>query len=393
MTPEETIGAASFLFLSCDLTGSTNFKQQEPRNPTWQEVFLRFYRYFPQQIANEKVERDAQNLTFNLWKPVGDELIYYCPVRSEEDIYQAVRTWVGAMRSYESESLKGTGMGTKGGAFIATFPGPDSRSSVPREPDLEVSDGDVRVLNSQAYESIDHSRYMYDFFGPSIDTGFRVLTQCTVRFFTLSAEVALAMIGRSKILGSTQDQFKVDDLILKEFITLKGVWGGRAYPIVAIDHAFDDPVNQAYAEITRPEDPSKLWNLCLACYQSEKWPSRLYLPESQIDLFKVEPADSLAGSKPVTLVGAEEQADDEPPQAQDLADDAPLGDSFDATGYVRRLLPVGTEWDGAKEIIRREVKDSLAPGLRLVEFKLESRETTDNANELVYVATWGARIH
>ena len=225
----------SQVFLSCDLTGSTNFKQRQDLQEPWQKVFLQFYREFPQRVATTQVEMDTTALDFNLWKPVGDELIYSCPVTDEADVYNAVRTWTKAMQDYEKYHLNDTRMGTKGGAFIATFPGPDSRSSVPRKPDSEDSDASVIDLNRQAQKRPTHSKYLYDYFGPSIDTGFRVLGRCTPRYFTLSVEVALAVTGIALAPGSGVSTDDIEDVLLLDFVELKGVWGGKRYPIVAID--------------------------------------------------------------------------------------------------------------------------------------------------------------
>ena len=210
---------SSQLFLSCDLTGSTDFKQKQAQDPAktpWQDFFLQFYRDFPQQIASTQREMETEHLNFELWKPIGDELIYSCEVRKEGDVFQAVRTWIAAMHAYRLSSLADeTTMGTKGGAFIATFPGPDSKSSIPRDPGTEVSDINPRRLNRSAYwPEKRHGDYLYDYFGPSIDTGFRVISMCKPRYFTVSVEVALAMIGRSKVLCKAEDDFHVDDLVV-----------------------------------------------------------------------------------------------------------------------------------------------------------------------------------
>src|SRR5579859_7691307 len=89
----------SLLFLSCDLTGSTQYKQAqivsstrsgEQHGSPWQKVFLQFYWEFPQAIATALVDNDSA-LKFDLWKAVGDELIFTCEVRAEDDVYDAIR--------------------------------------------------------------------------------------------------------------------------------------------------------------------------------------------------------------------------------------------------------------------------------------------------------------
>ncbi|MCV7110936.1 hypothetical protein [Mycolicibacterium setense] len=321
--------SVSLLFLSCDLTGSTSFKQTNPDDlpEPWQKVFLQFYREFPQRIATTQSELGTVDLNFNLWKPIGDELIFSCEVRSEDDVFNAVRTWLKSMKDYEKHSLDDIPMGTKGGAFIATFPGPDSRSSVPRKPFAEESDDDVVDLNRIALETIDHEKFVYDYFGPSIDTGFRVIGECDSRYFTLSVEVALAILGRSRAPGIVRKEEDTRDLMLLKFVELKGVWKNQRYPIVAIDTEFDDPVNAAYRKFEMRGTPDELHELCSACYHSGKeWPSKIYLPGSWATTYQERPKHALADYVPATTSeGAEEMAKDEPEDALPLEGELDLG--------------------------------------------------------------------
>lgn len=126
-----TTAPRSLLFLSCDITGSTAFKQR--RSAPWLRTFLSFYREFPQQLGDLLAEADRP-LRFDLWKAVGDEMIFTCAVDDERDVDLAVRLWLAAMDGYE--------------------------------------------LNRSALELRDLTAYQYDYFGPSIDTGFRV-TECS----------------------------------------------------------------------------------------------------------------------------------------------------------------------------------------------------------------------
>ena len=322
----------SIIFLSCDLTGSTKYKQRQDLREPWQKAFLQFYREFPQRVAMTQVELGT-DLDFRLWKPIGDELIYSCVVRTEADVYDAVRVWLKAMRDYESQSLDDTDMGTKGGAFIATFPGPDSRSSVPRSPDSEVSDRPVITLNREALKLQNNDAFVYDYFGPSIDTGFRVIGKCTPRYFTLSVEVALAILGLSVVgtaAGGTDVVPNTDNFLLREFVELKGVWGEKPYPVVAIDTRHDDPVNQAYSAFERRGTVHEIYGLVKACYDSydiSNPPSQLYLPGAVIDHFKRAPGeDPLQSFIEPSAAGAEQLADDEPEDASDdLGDDLDFG--------------------------------------------------------------------
>lgn len=327
MTGVEDDEPVSIIFLSCDLTGSTKFKQRRDLRVPWQKVFLQFYREFPQRVATTRVAMGTTNLDFRLWKPVGDELIYSCVVRSEEDVYNAVRTWLKAMRDYELLSLNDTDMGTKGGAFIATFPGPDSRSSVPRLPQNEVSDDDVVILNMKALDAQDNDAFVYDYFGPSIDTGFRILNKSSARFFTLSVEVALPILARKLAPGSGQIDTNTDDFLLLDFVELKGVWENQRYPIVAIDTQYEDRVHQAYRKFEQHDRTGapELHELCEACYQTDNWPSKIYLPNAGVDYYKDRPVDPLKDYIAMTSEGAEEIADEPEGASSDLGEDVDLG--------------------------------------------------------------------
>ncbi|MBB1055965.1 hypothetical protein G6020_00795 [Dietzia sp. B19] len=317
-------GPQSKLFLSCDLTGSTAFKQR-PKNgdgaPPWQKVFLQFYREFPQQLFAQRKDYGC-SIDFELWKAVGDELIFTCDVSAETDICDAVSVWVRTLSAYKEDNLQHegqSGLGVKGGVFLGTFPGPDHESTIPRSPDSESSGRDVVVLNREALLTADREveKYIFDFFGPSIDTGFRVLSRCSSRYLTLSVEVALALALMDRTpwgSGGPGGEYTFPNLLLLESMELKGVWGGRSYPIFALDLEADDPVNAAtkkFLPSTATQDDIK--QLCEACYDSSGWPFRMYLPESKLGRFGEVPTDPLADyldRAPDPAEGGEEMAPD-----------------------------------------------------------------------------------
>jgi hypothetical protein len=79
------------------------------------------------------VETPARGLDFQLWKAIGDELLFICEVRSERDIFHAIRLWIKAMREFTATGLDDhPGLGVKGAAFLGTFPGPDHESTILR---------------------------------------------------------------------------------------------------------------------------------------------------------------------------------------------------------------------------------------------------------------------
>jgi hypothetical protein len=386
--------AVSQLFLSCDLTGSTDFKQRVQkksggRSGGWQKFFLQFYRDFPQQLAISKRELKNADIEFSLWKPVGDELIYACEVVDEDEIYRAVRTWIAAMKEYEKEDLEDTPMGTKGGGFIATFPSPDSKSSVPRIPDSEISGKPVSELNRDAYDRpLRPDIYLYDYFGPSIDTGFRLLGKSDERYFPISVEVALSMIRRSKVPGSDQAEFHVDDLILLDFVELKGVWGGRRCPVIAIDLEYDDAVNQAYSKFENRSDATEIEALCLACLESADWPSQLYLPQSVDDRLKVKPAIPTDPSD-VSSEGAEEKAP-EPADPVALEANPPLGEVKYRTGFVQFKGDSFLTDAEAKTVLRGLAAAEMGLDEFESRFRMRPRVPTPDEGKTIFSADWSS---
>lgn len=314
----------SLLFLSCDIVGSTEFKQKNPT--TWGAIFLGFYRQLPQQIGDAAA---LAGIEFELWKAIGDELIFTTVVRSEHDVFLAIRTWLKAVDNFERKPVQGYQFVTKGGAFIATFPGPDSRSSIPRDPTKETSDKDVLELNASALRRAKHKHYQFDFFGPSIDTGFRVLSVCTARFFTLSIEVvrALQLHWHFSQRAKPPEEPWLGDLVYRGEQSFKGVFGARSYPLFALDREHDDPLNQALQGMNSELDLEAVAKVCEACHGSDDWPSRLFLPDSQVSALHEVPTDALAASAPSdnTMEGSESEPSSD--GQDELPVDVPMGES------------------------------------------------------------------
>lgn len=273
----------SRLFLSCDLVGSTRRKQDGGDTAAWIKVFLEFYRLFPALFRDKLAgQRDAQALTPRLWKPVGDELLFVCDVAHEKHVHALVSAWLEAMESYEQE-LTDERLSTKGSAFIATFPFPDREVRIAR--DLNQSQStvpDAEADNERALLT-DASGHVHDFLGPSIDTGFRIASRATHRYFAMSIEVTWAY-------SAVHERAKTNPTALRllEEIKLKGVWNDRAYPVFALDRENTLPVNEKLAKVRGEQAPgvSEVCALCRACAGAPNWPSAIHLPESDRDEFK-----------------------------------------------------------------------------------------------------------
>ncbi|OBG41238.1 hypothetical protein [Mycolicibacter heraklionensis] len=225
----------SILFLSCDLQNSTQFKQNEEND--WIKTFLAFYTEFP-SILSAEVSKSCPGLggRLSLWKAIGDELIFSVLIDSEQECSDAVDAWLAAMLEFELQHLlPKTPMTLKGGAFLATVPAPDRRVAIPRtvRAKEDESQKDAEATNEETLNAAPEEaavEFAMDFVGPSIDTGFRVLKYATRRYFVLTAEVAHLLFKHY----NDQDQRDRRAHLVGTHV-LKGVWGGKPYPVFALE--------------------------------------------------------------------------------------------------------------------------------------------------------------
>lgn len=118
----------------------------------------------------------------------------------------------------------------------------------------------------------------------------------------------------------------VNDFAFRGSHILKGVWHARAYPVFAIDRESNDAVNTAVSALNGESmEASQIIDVCHACHQDDRWPFRLYLPESPKDTFRQVPPNAMA-----SLLLAEqslEGAETQPPNNGDdpLEGNPPLG--------------------------------------------------------------------
>lgn len=226
----------SILFLSCDLQNSTQFKQKSG-SKGWIATFLAFYTEFPALLSTE-IAGSCPSLQDRLllWKAVGDELIFSIRIQSEGECSDAVDVWLAAMLAFEKAHLLGkTPMTLKGGAFLATVPSPDRRVAIPRSVEtadrsqLDAEAMNEATLNNTTDEDKFTAKFAMDFVGPSIDTGFRVLKYASRRYFVLTVEVAHILFKHYS--DEVQRERKAYLVGTHE---LKGVWGGKPYPVFAV---------------------------------------------------------------------------------------------------------------------------------------------------------------
>lgn len=201
-----------YFFLSLDLVNSTELKSTDEKWPTLIEAFY--------GAADSEVKK-IQNI--QSWKSVGDEVLFYKKLRSVADLeqcvemaYDAVKTVAAEMKNIQEPDAT-TKLSVKGTAWIAKavrLPPAENRYDI-------GSEHRNLVISIPA----DRGQTFQDFLGPDIDIGFRVSKFAHSKLLTVSAELARVILKK----GTQQTAEK---LRIVGYEKLKGVWGGRYYPIL-----------------------------------------------------------------------------------------------------------------------------------------------------------------
>lgn len=205
------------LFLSVDVVGSTAFKNQEHRSspvPPWYEFFRDFYQEFPEFLSAAYGSLSSGNGNGPhgafpcLWKSIGDELIFSTELVCHIDALYHVNAFQLAIKQYRKKTAdKKLPLSFKGCAWVAGFP----------------------IINVEIPLTAESEQY--DYIGPQIDGGFRLSQQADARRFTISVELALLL---SRALQDEPNHFN-SQFYFDGKRTLKGVLGGKPYPILWID--------------------------------------------------------------------------------------------------------------------------------------------------------------
>ncbi|MDD5139068.1 MAG: hypothetical protein PHY43_02275 [Verrucomicrobiales bacterium] len=202
------------LFFSFDLVNSTQFKASHPND--WPVVVTRFY----ELIINEFTTRLGSAI---VWKFVGDEVLFFKEVVKKEELFLALPAAHAALLAtmdvlHKRFPLSRELLAIKGTVWIAEVQPiqPSDASSI------QLTSRNIIVETGRS-----PSGMIRDFLGPEIDTGFRISKFALRRRLVVSAELASVLYREKTSYPEIEKRLKI-----VSFQTLKGVWGGRHYPIV-----------------------------------------------------------------------------------------------------------------------------------------------------------------
>lgn len=230
------------LFLSVDLVGSTGYKAGKGRDlvpgtarQRWVDETRHFYREFPKNLLRDfgsaPISGDGHDgLCPQVWKTVGDEIIFCVRLNHAQHLGRCIWSFTKALKDYSNYLERGEiELVVKGVAWIAAFPAPNItvpislKHTSPEEGDKELLDDEEIELEGDKVPS------SFEFLGKEIDTGFRVSKHASPDKLALSIETAYILSGICA-QGDYTFSFTYGG---RE--GLKGVIGGRPYPIVSID--------------------------------------------------------------------------------------------------------------------------------------------------------------
>lgn len=228
------------IFLSVDIVGSTAFKLGEGNKPNgtlpddgrpeWLIQITKFYSSFSLRFrhafdkAASDLEQDEKTSKPNLWKTIGDEIIFVATVKSVAHTAVIVTAFLNTLFDYRDQ-VKDIAIDVKGTGWLAAFPAPNNTISLEN-----LSTTDHPAISSPEYENeADHSPIRFDFLGTDIDFGFRICHFSRTDLMALSPHLALVLAE-----AQIRSQFPAA-LVYGGRVSIKGIADDRPHPIFFID--------------------------------------------------------------------------------------------------------------------------------------------------------------
>ena len=234
------------LFLSVDLTGSTEFKARSDQSSlVWLKAFQKFYGEFPTLFSRRYKntcdaipdigERERLEMP-SVWKTIGDEILFVNRVESITHLGAYVSSFAHALKEFGGEIYGSHKLNTKGNGWVAAFPSPNCSIRVSGVGESPLS-GEEEILTEQFESKVDKEPHKFDFLGKGIDGGFRISRNSTIDTFTISPALAYLLCRARRNIEITKFECEFQ---FHEPQQLKGVVSGNMYPIVSIDTNRDE---------------------------------------------------------------------------------------------------------------------------------------------------------
>jgi hypothetical protein len=195
----------TYLFFSFDLVNSTAFKNKENN---WSKIFDQFFikckeemfRLFPFAVT---------------WKLIGDEILFYLRVNSDDELYDSPKNTFAVLNNCIE--------------FVNTLPNTKSYLSIKATIwAATASDSNDTERNKIIIER-DFDNEILDFLGADIDIGFRISKYAISSILVVEAKLACLL---TKLKTKMENEHISNYMRIVSYEQLKGVWDNRYYPVV-----------------------------------------------------------------------------------------------------------------------------------------------------------------
>lgn len=223
-----------YIFVSFDLVNSTEYKVKN--KGSWIDIFKTFYNY-----TTDCFRGQFENSEVNVWKYVGDEILYYISIKNKKDLYEClnyvdetlikIKEKLDQIHDDNSKLLVKSVVTTKDNTKIQKSDNNKLlvKSAVWLANTARNNDKSEIYNNVNIEAQYEYGNLMQDFLGSDVDVGFRISKHVTGGRIVVSAELAYLLITMPVSKGCK----KIDDkLRIVDYQILKGIWDGRAYPII-----------------------------------------------------------------------------------------------------------------------------------------------------------------
>lgn len=212
------------LFISFDLVNSTEYKS---RNYTsWFSVLIEITERI-KALVLQNIEKSQ------LWRSIGDEIIFIVNITSEEQLKKAVQSAFFILNEVIKEIKNGSILSNAGFGEeeVSVFRSQNVLSlkstawiaSVHRTSNYKNNNTGVQNLMYIYNNGNDEGLPTYEFQGNDIDTGFRISKYTRNRRLTLSIELAYLL---------SKDQLIDSKINIITYTKLKGIWDNKMYPVI-----------------------------------------------------------------------------------------------------------------------------------------------------------------
>jgi hypothetical protein len=206
--------AGVFLFFSVDMVNATHFKTANQTG--WVSVFNDFYDMVGAQVKKAYINAEV-------WKYAGDEILFYIKAGSLEDILIAPPLLYAAVTNaqkmfHKKYEFAAHSLFFKSALWVAA-----------------VSGGELLNSKHSTQNIYTELSVGLDFVGVDIDEGFRMSKNALKGKLVLDPKIAYLINKHSS------DENVKNFTKIVGFDFLKGVWGGRAFPVIWYCDKWDSP--------------------------------------------------------------------------------------------------------------------------------------------------------